>query len=214
MPQDMLKVCADSLRTFTKEKYGLKLKSSHAHELVAAFLGYRTKNTMLADVKYPISKLSQAKVIVLISDDFIDQRRKNLDGLLPKLPDSYTLGEVVYTSLFSDQIWSSQYPPFRSFKLLAKFFTEHNDACRRVFRKYRNVTIHHLIDVKETEGSVLLTITHAHENTSGDLCGIGKNSIYLPRIAGKIGYDNPHISVPEIWTAGARKPLGALEALS
>ncbi len=210
----MLKVCADSLRTFTKEKYGLKLKSSHAHELVAAFFGYRTKNTMLADVKYPISKLSQAKVIVLITDDFIDQRRKNLDGLLPELPDSYTLGEVVYASLFSDQIWSSPYPPFRNFKMLAEFFTDHNDACRRVFRKYRNVTIHHLIDVKETEDSVILTITHAHENTSGGLCGIGKNTIYIPRIAGKIGYDNPHISAPEIWTAGARKPLGSLEALS
>lgn len=214
MHQDMLKVCADSLRKFTKEKYDLKLKSSHAHELVAAFFGYSTKNTMLADVKYPISKLSQAKVIVLISDDFIDHRRKHLDGLLSELPDSYTLGEAIYASLFSDQIWSSQYPPFRSFKMLAKFFTDNNDACRHVFSKYRNVTIHHLIDVKETEGSVFLTITYAHETTTGDLLGIGKNTIYLPRIAGKIGYDNPHISVPEIWTAGARKPLGVLEVLS
>ena len=214
MHQDMLKLCADSLRTHTKEKYDLKLKSSHAHELVAAFFGYRTKNTMLADVKYPISNLSQAKIIVLISDDFIDQRRKNLEGLSPELPDSYALGEVVYASLFSNEIWSSQYPPFRNFKTLAKFFTDNNDACRHVFRKYRNVTIHHLIDVKETEGSVFLTITYAHENTTGDLFGIGKNTICLPRIAGKIGYDNPNISGPEIWTAGAKQPLRALEVLS
>ena len=128
MQQTISKLCADSLRTFTKEKYDIKLKAAHAHELVAAYFGYSSKNAMLADTKYPISNLDQAEIIVMMPDDFIDQRRKNLQGLSPELPDSYTLGEAVYVSLFSDEWWASQYPPFRSFEKLAKYLVENNDA--------------------------------------------------------------------------------------
>ena len=115
------KLCADSLRTFTNKKYGVKLKAAHAHELAAAYFGYSSKNALLADKKYPITNLAQAEIIVMISDDVIDQRRKDLQGLPSELPDSYTLGEAVYTSLFSDEWWASQYPPFRSYEKLAKF---------------------------------------------------------------------------------------------
>ena len=44
MRRDIPKLCADSLRAFTKEKYGIKLKAAHAHEIVAAYLGYRSRN--------------------------------------------------------------------------------------------------------------------------------------------------------------------------
>lgn len=39
MKLEITKACADSLRTFTENNYGIQLKSSHAHELVAAFFG-------------------------------------------------------------------------------------------------------------------------------------------------------------------------------
>ena len=72
------KICADSLRTFSNEKFDIKLKAAHAHELVAAFFGYSSKNALLADKKYPINNLDQAEIIVMIPDDFIDQRRRDL----------------------------------------------------------------------------------------------------------------------------------------
>ena len=128
MQPDISKICADSLRTFSNEKYDIKLKPAHAHELVAAFFGYPTKNSMLADTKYPITNLAQAEIIVMIPDDDIDQRRKNLQGLSSELPDSYTLGEAVYDSLFSVEWWASPYPPFRDYEKLAKFLIENNDA--------------------------------------------------------------------------------------
>jgi len=209
MQQDISKICADSLRTFTKEKYSIKLKAAYAHELVAAFFGYKSKNAMLADTKYPISNLDQAEIIVMTPDDDIDQRRENLQGLSSELPDNYTLGEAVYASLFSDEWWASQHPPFRSFEKLAKFLVENNDAFQNAFKFYHNVPMHHIVDIKIAENGVLLTVLHSHKNSTGEMLGVGQTTINLPRVAGHIGYGKPQISV-EQWTGGARRTLESL----
>jgi hypothetical protein len=209
MQQDLSKICADSLRTFTNEKYDIKLKAAHAHELVAAYFGYPSKNTMLADSKYPISNLAQAEIVVMAPDDFVDQRRKNLHGLSSELPDSYTLGEAVYGSLFSDEWWASPYPPFRSFEKLAKFLVENNDAFREVFKFFRDVPMHHFVEVKTAKNGVLLTVFHSHQTSNGEMLGDGKATINLPRVAGHIGYGKPKVSV-ERWSGSARRTLESL----
>ena len=76
MQQSIPKLCADSLRALAKDTYGIKRKPAHAHELVAAYLGYRSKNALLAEKKYPISDLAKAEVVVMIPDEEIDQRRR------------------------------------------------------------------------------------------------------------------------------------------
>ena len=209
MQHEIFKLCADSLRTFSKEKYDIKLKAAHAHELVAAFFGYKSKNAMLADIKYPIGNLDQAEIIVMKSDDFVGQRRKNLQGLSPELPDSYTLGEAVYASLFSDEWWASQYPPFRSFEKLAKIVVENNDAYQNVFKFYRDIPMHHIVEVKDEEDGVTLTVLHSHRTSTGEMLGVGKTTIKLPRVAGRIGYGKPQDSV-EQWTGGAQRTLESL----
>ena len=100
LQQEISKICADSLRSFAKENYETKLKAAHAHELVSAYFGYKTKNAMLADDQYPISRLNSSEVIILIPDEIIDDRRKKLEGLSENLPDSYSLGEAVFVPLF------------------------------------------------------------------------------------------------------------------
>ena len=47
MKLEITKACADSLRGFTQNNYGIQLKSSHAHELVAAYFGYSSRATIL-----------------------------------------------------------------------------------------------------------------------------------------------------------------------
>lgn len=209
MKQDLSKICADSLRTFTNEKYDIKLKATHAHELVAVYFGYPSKNAMLADTKYPLSNLDQAEIVVMTPDDFIDQRRKNLQGLSTELPDNYTLGEAIYDSLFSDEWWASPYPPFRSFEKLAKILVEKNDAFQNVFKFYRDVPMHHIVDVNDAENGVLLTVIHSYRTSTGDMLGVGKTTINLPRVAGRIGYSKPQVSV-EQWTGSARRTLESL----
>jgi len=213
MTQDISKISADSLRTFSNEKYDIKLKAAHAHELVATFFGYKSKNAMLADTKYPIGNLGQAEIIVMIPDDFIDQRRKNLRGLSSELPDNYTLGEAVYASLFSDEWWASEYPPFRSFEKLAKYLLENNDAYQSAIKLFGDVPIHHYVVVESEEDSVLVTVEHYHRTSSGKMLGDGKTTINLPRLAGRIGFGKPQVSV-ERWSAGARKTLEPLEVQS
>ena len=209
MKQEIFKLCADSLRSFTNDKYAIKLKAAHAHELVAAYFGYSSKNAMLADTKYPISNLDQAEMMVCIPDDFIDQRRKNLQELSPELPDSYTLGEEVYAPLFSGEWWTSSYPPFRSFKTLAKTLVENNDAYQSAIKHYDGVPLHHIVEVNSSENDVILNVIHSYGDITGESTRDGQTTIKLTRVAGRIGFGKPKISVGT-FTGGARKTLESL----
>jgi hypothetical protein len=60
---DITKLCADFLRNHLATQYSHKLKSSHAHEIVAAFFGYRSRAALLSDIDYPVSALSTATVL-------------------------------------------------------------------------------------------------------------------------------------------------------
>lgn len=209
MQHDITKLCADSLRATTLEKYGVKLKPTHAHELGAAFFGYPSKNAMLADTKYPISNLHQAKIVVMAPDEFIDQRRTDLEGLSPELPDSYSLGEGVYAALFANVQWGSAFPPFRSFLSLVKFMAEDRGLIES--GNLYNIPRHHILDVKNPEDSVLLTIKHAHKADDGNMHVDAVTTVELPRVAGRIGFGLARIS-EERRTGGAWEVLVPINA--
>lgn len=192
MQQDIIKLCADSLRSFTLEKYDIKLKAAHAHELTAAYFGYSSKNAMLADTLHPMSNLNQAKIIVMAPDVFIDKRRKELEGLPSELPDSYALGEGVYAPLFSKAHWSSAFPPFRSFMSLVKFMAEERGLIES--GSLYGIPRHHILDEKDSNECVILTVKHAHKSDNGNMYVDAISRIRLPRIAGRIGYGLAHIS--------------------
>jgi hypothetical protein len=210
MQQDIPKMCADSLRAFTNEKLNIKLKAAHAHELFAAYVGYPSKNAMLADTKYPINNLPQAKTVIMVPDAYVDQRRKELQGLSPDLPNSYDLGEAVYASLFSDNFWTSQYPPFRSFEKAAIYLVERDYNFQQLFKYYHGIPLNHFVSVDRGEDRVTLFVIHATSTTNGEMLGNGKTTIELHRVAGYIGYGEPQILV-EQWTGGARRMLAPLE---
>lgn len=213
MQQDIPKMCADSLRTFTKEKLNIKLKAAHAHELVASYFGYPSKNAMLADTEYSINSFQKAKIVIMAPDSYIDERRKNLQGLSAELPNSYMLGESVYAPLLSDEFWSSKYPPFRSFEKAAKYLATNNHSFQSVFQFYQDVPLHHLVSLKAEKRKVVLSVVHATKNTNGDMVGNGKTIIELQRIAGHIGFGEPQIHL-EKWTGGARRNLELIKGTS
>ena len=80
---------------------------------------------------------------------------------------------------------------------------------KNVFKFYRDIPIHHIVDVKTAEDGVLLTVLHSHRTSTGEMLGVGKTTINLPRVAGRIGYGKPQVSV-EQWTGGARRTLESL----
>jgi hypothetical protein len=61
--QTTSKYCADHLRAFAGTQ-GVKLKATHARELVAAFFGYKSHASLLAETNYLLSKLAEAQVLV------------------------------------------------------------------------------------------------------------------------------------------------------
>src|ERR1700749_1999110 len=102
MQLEITKRCADSLRAFSQNKFGIEIKSSHAHELVAAYMGYSSRAALLADSNCPITNLRQANLLVLTPSAQIKERRKELKGLPENLP--YDLAEGVYLPLY-DEKW-------------------------------------------------------------------------------------------------------------
>lgn len=194
---DITKICADSLRNFVKDSHGIKLGASHAHELVAAYFGYKSRAALLADAQYPLSNLGQAQIIVMTSDSFIDQRRTELEGLPPDLPDSYTLGEAVYVPLFADKYWgSSPFPPFRSFEKLARHMVENDENFRESLEILRqgNTILHHIFDMKSEDAGVFLNIWQAHQVADHKFRLVAKTLIRLSRVAGHIGYSGARVS--------------------
>ena len=195
MVKDLSKTCADSLRTLSQEKYGIKLKASHAHELVAAYFGYNSQNAMLADRKYPISNLHQAEIIILMPDEFIDQRRAKLQELPKELPDRNTLGKRIASSLFSDNSWQSIYPVFDSFEEAAEYIAEfYHPHIKTLFTK-GNHPYKLFVDKKITEDIIHLTVYYAYasENSPEEMECNRIITIDLPRLAGHIGYGKPKV---------------------
>ena len=53
---------------------------------------------------------------------------------------------------------------------------------------------HHILDVKETNESALLTIKHAYQADDGKMHVDAVTTVELPRVAGRIGYGLARIS--------------------
>lgn len=200
----VIKMCVDSLRTHSIDNYNIKLKPTYAHELVAAYFGYKSNAALRADKIAPINNLPQAEIIVMSPGHVIDKRRKELEGLPLELPDSYTLGEAVYAPLFSNKWWKSLYPIFRSFEKLARFIVENDASFQHAFKAYKNLPMHHILEEKNVENNKLLIVWHCHEISTGELVTDGRTIIKLPRVAGYIGYGKAQVSV-EKFTGQARQ---------
>lgn len=90
---DISKLCADRLRTRASST-GLKLKATHARELIAAFFGYKSHAAQLAEKQYPLSAIDDA--VLLVPDvGLMDVRRNQLAGLPAGLPASAQLAQEI-----------------------------------------------------------------------------------------------------------------------
>lgn len=195
--QGITKLCAEHLRIFA-ENYSVKLKASHAHELVAAFFGYKSRAAILADTLYPITNLPQANVVVLSPTAPIDQRRQTLRDLSPELPDTYLLGEVIYTCLLAEKLLLST--PWSTYEQLAIFLTDEYFRQNQMDKTY-HAPIRESIKMENVHDGVHITVLRQYQiltenillQASIPLVNIS-TTIQLQRIAGHIGYTKPQIS--------------------
>jgi len=127
--QQITKLCADSLRAFTQDNFGIVLKSSHAHELVAAYFGYSSRAALLADTRCPITDLEKAEFIVLTPTAKIKERRSHLKGMPLDLPEN--LAEGVYLPLYHNNLISQ--PILPTFEELGKALADKHWASKPVY---------------------------------------------------------------------------------
>ncbi len=201
------KLCADQLRVISNN-YGVKLKSSHAHELVAAFFGYKSKAALLSDTLASIENIRQAQTFVLIPSPFIEERRKCLIDLPSDLPDTYTLGEEMFTFLVAQKMlvansfasWvhlaealTNEYLQINGNLILSKNFGPTENA-RNIFNK---PVYEFNPKLETTANGVKLTVSNRYYGSSHvnfqpiDVV----LTIKLQRIAGHFGYAKPEISL-------------------
>lgn len=200
------KFCADHLRAISNNR-GVKLKSGHAHELVASFFGYKSKAAMLADTSSPIDRLNQAQFLVLTPPQFIEQRRKCLENLPSDLPDNSILGEELFTYLTLEKYFSGR--PFAAWKhlvdiLATEYLLKHassilsiNFGLNEIAHSNFDKPTAEYIPVPDITGDgVTLTakMRYAENDINSQAIDIIV-TIKLQRIAGHIGYANPNISV-------------------
>lgn len=109
LPKD----CADHLRARYRLLTGRKLGSSHAHELVAAFFGYKTAAALRAETRFPLNDIGKAEI--LIPDlRLMDERVGTLRGLPADLPSVDDLTSDLCHFLasqghFDGRFWSSRH---------------------------------------------------------------------------------------------------------
>ena len=191
------KLCADDLRTFISNNYSIKLKATHAHELVAAFFGYKTNAALLADTNTPISNLPQAHVVILAPSESIDERRKRLHDLPLELPDTQVLGEIIFTTLSNKGLLSKPWPTYEHF---AKFLADECLREKKMDKIYRN-PVGEGVSVKDGDDHKQLIVSRFYQQLITNSATFMVNEfqittfIKLPLVAGRIGYNRPEFSM-------------------
>lgn len=199
------KLCADHLRAFSNN-YGVTLKSAHAHELIAAFVGYKSNAAMRADTIYSIDNLLKSQILVLTPSQFINERRKCLEDLPFDLPETSILVEAMYTFLLSEMKLSCRI--FPAWEHLAEALTnaylqKYGDFILS-YKKIKYIFDKPLYEfnpkIISIDNEILLTVTNRYYHLSEvhfqhiDL----EIMIKLQRVAGQIGYAKPDISVVDV----------------
>jgi hypothetical protein len=194
----IIKFCADDLRIFINSNYNIKLKASHAHELVAAFFGYKSNAALIADTIAPISKLPQANFIVLAPTEPIEERRKQLHDLPLELPDNQVLGEIIYSTLLSKKhLLTNPWPTHKrlAFALADEYLRE--QKMDKIYRK----SIREGVSIENADNQKHLLVSRFYQLPIANATAFMvreieiTTSIKLPFIAGRIGYGKPEISL-------------------
>jgi len=195
---EITKACADSLRTFVQNNYGIQLKSSHAHELVAAYFGYSSRAALIADKQFPIGNLKDAKIIVPKTPrSLIELCIKTLEKLPSGLPAGDILAATIYKTIttneqLSENVWTD-------LKEMAIAYAEdrvfHNEKMMGIDYGFDQRELNWLIevDIKTMETDVLMTVTYDYPAKAKKPSRHASVAVTLPRIAGIIGYGEPKV---------------------
>jgi hypothetical protein len=211
MSPDIAKLCVESLRAYARDELSCKLKAAHAHEIVAAVFGYKSRVALLSDVARPVSKLQEADFIVLdASTTLLDQRRQSLIDLPRELPESVLIARQVY-SVIVGQKWALE-KIWPSLTDLAKHLAEEKIKQRMRALGISPSAIHWEVEaeLEHTPSEVLARVSIDYRTRIGLLQRDSSYGVRLPRLAANLGYGKPQIE--ETRYTGEFRNIPATEA--
>lgn len=178
-----------------QNNFGLELRSSHAHELVATYFGYSSRAALLSDTKSPITNLKHAEFVVLTPTNKIKERRDKLNGLPQNLPDN--LAEGIYLPLYTQNwikrsIWPTMEELGKALadehlKSKSAYFNDIKILRQGVQLEFDNEQVAIVVFREYISPSQLLSFQHGKKGVV--------DVFILKRIAGYIGYvKTNHIS--------------------
>lgn len=206
MADDVSKYCADYLRESYED-----LKASHAHELVAAFFGYKSRAALLADKANSLDYFDQAQVLVPDSS-VMHERMRSLNGLPQGFPHSGGLVDdlVLFLQseeLFTGEVWDcldiGEYvlEEFLPAKVNPELDLELEDITKPINAFFEDIEYDHCT-VDETDSTVRVTVTGTYSGYSMEDDPVNDDpvidleiSVYLRRCAGRISFDEPEVFV-------------------
>lgn len=204
---DITKTCADALRDHALDSYGIKLKASHAHEIVALLFNYKSRAALLADTDYPITKLNDAMFIVHdpspCNTGYVEQRLKDFGY---DLLNSFQLADCFRAVFQSDK------------ELAGKIHVNFREVSIHVAEQYLHQTLKTLgiapasIDWQiegdlynwGPNGDANLTADVTYRSDAGEPLRYTSYSIHLPRLSANLGYGPPKV-VETFYAGRARK---------
>lgn len=185
MTDDIIRQCANHLRTSLTENHNITLKTSHAHEIVAALFGYKSKASMLADKKYPITKLAKSELMMFErAFSCIDKRMEALNDLPDGLPNNDVIAETVY-ALFENKSEGQRqaYTNFEDMAIeLAKPYLQSHLNKMNVSSDLKEFSTE--VNTEVREDKLILTVSFNTLETP-KYCFV---EILFPRVAGCVGY--------------------------
>lgn len=95
------KLCAEFLRN------SYKTKPTHAHELVAAFFGYKSHAAQLSEERYKLEYVGDVELLIPAIDR-IEDRRYRLEGLPVSLPESKAIAEGLVRYLKDNELFEGE----------------------------------------------------------------------------------------------------------
>jgi hypothetical protein len=208
MTIDVSKECADYLRAQYLNQTGNKLKASHAHELVAAFFGYKSRAALRADKANPLRDLKYAKVLAP-NIALLEERRGCLAGLQQDLSTSRSMAIDIAEFLeeqgtFTGEVWicESLTDYIREQYLRDKdaLITDLLSGVMAETNAYFDETYYETAELVDSDGHLTIEVDGQLNGQSDDerpFCGDQidmKVTVELPLIAGRVAFGEPDIS--------------------
>lgn len=206
--EQITKLCADSLRTFTDDTYGIKLKASHAHEIVAALFGYKSRAALLADTTLPLSQLPRAEFIIHdptpCNTGFVDQRLKDFGYSM----NAFHLADHFRTTLGAETwIKDKLYLSFREVAIhVAEQRLNRQLKMLGVSRDAFGLDVDGNMLCWAENGDAILTADATYFTDNNEKLRYSSYSITIPRSSANLGYGEPS-KVEEVLYAGQARRL-------